>query len=150
MMRKLLIAALLAAQVGPLAAPGHAADLVADPQKRETRLGAFAGARLRIALGDEQRSRVRAGIAVAPALHRMEGGAARLRIGEGLEYGIADRRPASVSVANYRISDMQRSPEGRRQNVSTLGWVAIGVGVIVVAGVGVLGWLVHEASENTE
>ena len=45
---------------------------------------------------------------------------------------------------------MQRAREGARRNVSTLGWVAIGVGVVVVAGIGFMGWLIHEANENTE
>lgn len=150
-MRKLLIAAVLAAQLGPLAAPSFAADLAAEAQQRESRLGAFAGARLRIGLGGgERRERVRVGVSVAPTLHMVEDGAASLRIGEGLEYGLTERRPAGVSVGGHRISDIQRSPDGRRQNVSTLGWVAIGVGVVVVAGVGFMGWLVHEANNNTE
>jgi hypothetical protein len=149
-MKKLLIAALLAAQIGPVAAPAWAAELGARPEQGESRMGAFAGARLRIALGAGDHDRVRAGVALAPALHRMENGTARLRVGEGLEYGVTERRPAAVSLAGYRISDMQRSPDGRRHNVSTLGWVAIGVGAVVVVGVGALGWLVHEANENTE
>lgn len=149
-MKKLLIASLLAAQVVPVPAPAAAADLITEPQQRDVRTGAFAGARLRVALGGAPRERVRAGVAVAPALHRMEDGSSRLQIGEGIEYGITDRRGADVSLAGRRISDMQRSPDGRRQNVSTLGWVAIGVGAVLVVGVGVLGWLVHEANENTE
>lgn len=149
-MRTLLIAALLAAQLGASAAPAQAADLRAEPQRQESRMGAFAGARLRIALGERSRDRVRAGVMVAPSLHRMEDGATRLRIGEGLEYGFTERRSAGVSVAGHRISDAQQAPDGSRQGVSTLGWVAIGVGVVVVVGVGVLGWLVHEANENTE
>jgi hypothetical protein len=149
-MRKLLIVALVAAQLAPVAAPARAAELRVEPQRQETRMGAFAGARLRVALGGERRERVRAGLAVAPELHRMEAGAARMRIGEGLEYGFTDRRPAAVSVAGRRLSDAQRAPDGRRQGVSTLGWVAIGAGVVLVIGVGVLGWLVHEANENTE
>jgi hypothetical protein len=28
--------------------------------------------------------------------------------------------------------------------------VAIGVGVVVLAGVGAMAWLIHEANENTE
>jgi hypothetical protein len=149
-MRPLLITALVAAPIGPLAAPARAADFAADPQRREARMGAFAGARLRVALGDARGDRVRAGVTVAPALHQAENGLAPMRIGEGLEYGITDRKPAGVSLAGHRISDMQRAPDGRRRNVSTLGWVAIGAGVVVLAGIGVLGWLVHEANENTE
>ena len=149
-MKHVLIAGLIAAQVGPLAAPAHSADLMAEPQQRETRMGAFAGTRVRVALGDGPRERVRAGLAVAPTLHRIENGASRLRIGEGVEYGIADRRPAGLSIAGHRPGDSQRLPDGRRHGVSTLGWVAIGVGAVALVGIGVLGWLIHEANENTE
>src|SRR5688572_20809927 len=109
-MKYLLIAASLAAQVAPMAAPARAADLAAEPRQRETRMGAFAGARLRVALGDERGPRVRAGIAVAPALHVAEDGVTRLRVGEGFEYGVTDRKAPGVSVAGYRVSDMQRAP----------------------------------------
>lgn len=149
-MKHVLIAGLLAAQVGPFAAPAHAADLIVESQQRETRMSAFAGARLRVALGDTSRDRIRAGIAVAPALHRIQDGAARLRIGEGVEFGIAGRRPAGLSIAGHRPGDSQRLPDGRRHGVSTLGWVAIGVGAVALVGIGVLGWLIHEANENTE
>jgi len=148
-MRTLLVAALLAAQVGPLAGAARAADLLAEAPQRETRMGAFAGARLRVSLG-AGRERVRAGVAVAPSLHSVENGAPRLRVSEGLEYGFSERQPPSLSLAGRQLTDLQRTADGRRQNVSTIGWVAIGVGVVLVAGVGVLGWLVHEANENTE
>ena len=106
--------------------------------------------RVRIALGSGSSERVRAGVALAPALRQRDDGASRLRIGEGVEYGIVGRQPAGMSVAGYRVGGTQRSPDGRRQNISTLGWVAIGVGTVVVVGIGVMGWLIHEASENTE
>jgi hypothetical protein len=149
-MWKLLIAAVLAAQVAPSAAHAQTANLGPGTQQGETRVGAFGGARLRIALGGGQRVRVRAGVALAPALHRTENGASRLRIGEGLEYGIADRRAPAVSIAGYRASDVKDLAGGARNNVSTTGWIAIGAGVIVLVGVGVLGWLVHEGNKNTE
>jgi hypothetical protein len=113
-------------------------------------MGLFAGSRLRIALGHRGSERVRAGIAIAPTLHRMGDGGSRLRIGEGLEYGLTDRRSPAVAIAGYRISELQRFPKGPHQNVSTVGWVAIGVGVVVLAGVGAMAWLIHEANENTE
>ena len=150
-MKTSLIAAVLVAQVLPFAAPAEAAELTAGPQQHDTRMGAFAGARLRIALGDGQRERVRAGLAVAPAMHRIQNdGSMRMGIGEGLEYGFTEKRAPGVSVAGLRISDMQRGPEGSRRNVSTVGWIAIGVGAVVVAGAVTLGWLFHEASQNTE
>ena len=149
-MKSLLIPVLVAAQLLPSATTAAAAaELAAEPRQVETRMGAFAGARLRIALGGEKRERVRAGLAVAPALH-IQDGALKLRVGEGLEYGLTDRRAPALSLAGRPLADLGRAPDGPRQNVSTLGWVAIGVGVVVVVGVGVLGWLVHEADQNTE
>jgi hypothetical protein len=149
-MRKLLIAAVLVAQAASFAAPAQAADLSAGLQQPENRMGAFAGARLRIALGDTRQERVRVGLAIAPTLHRISDGNARMRIGEGLEYGFTERRTPAVSLAGLRVGDMQRGPGGARRNVSTVGWVAIGVGTVVVAGAIAVGWLVHEASQNTE
>ena len=149
-MEKILIAAVLVTQAAPFAAPAQAAELAGGLQPHENRMGAFAGARVRIALGETRRDRVRAGLAIAPTLHRISEGNARLNIGEGLEYGFTGRRSAAVSLAGLRISDMGRAPEGSRRNVSTAGWIAIGVGTVVVAGAITLGWLFHEASQNTE
>ncbi|HEX9953982.1 MAG TPA: hypothetical protein VGB48_02060 [Allosphingosinicella sp.] len=149
-MRILVAASLIAAQAVSVAAPAQAAELNVGGQQGETRFGAFAGARVRIALGGEKRERVRAGLAVAPSSLRTEGAATRLRIAEGVEYGLTERRAPGLSVAGMRMSDMGRAAGGDRQNVSTTGWIAIGVATVVVIGVGVLGWLVHEASQNTE
>jgi hypothetical protein len=149
-MKKLLISAVLGAQLVPFAAPARAADLVAGAERQEARMGAFAGGRLRIALGGEGRERVRAGLTVAPALHRAADGATRLRIGEGLEYGLTERRPLGVSLAGYRMADARQAAEGQRHNVSTTGWVAIGVGVVVLTGVAVFGWMVHEGNKQTD
>ena len=152
-MKHLLIAALIGAQLLPCAAPAAAAELAAEPKRTETHMGAFAGARLRVALGGERRERVRAGLTVAPALHGVKDGTVRLRVGEGLEFGLTERRAPALSLAGRRLSELSGSesvPDGNRQNVSTLGWVAIGAGVVAVAGIVFLGWLVHEANENTE
>jgi opacity protein-like surface antigen len=146
-MKTLLIAAMLAA---PIAAPAHAADLSGGVQAQESRMGAFVGARLRIALGETKRDRVRAGLALAPTLHRMDARNARIGIGEGVEFGLTERRAPGVSLAGLRISDMQRGPEGTRRNVSTGGWIAIGAGAVLLAGAVTLGWLFHEGDQNTE
>jgi hypothetical protein len=144
-MKKFAIVGLLAAQITAAAQPALAADLVA--QERPV-IGAFAGARLRIPFGDNAHQRVRAGLTLAPTLHVLgSDGVARTRFGEGLELGIAPRRPLELSFAGTRLDRLgvapgRTGPEGRRAGVSTLGWVAIGVGatVLVVAGAGYL-WL---------
>jgi hypothetical protein len=144
-MKKFVIAGLLAAQMTAAAQPASAADLVA---RERPLVGAFAGARLRIPLGDNAHRRVRAGLTLAPTLHVPgSDGVARTRFGEGLELGIAPRRPLELSVAGTRVDRLGVAPGGTgpggpRAGVSTLGWVAIGVGatVLVVAGAGYL-WL---------
>lgn len=146
-MKKILIAALLGAQ---LAAPAAAADLIEDVRSEGTRTGSFAGARLRISLDGAPRERVRAGLTLAPTTHSLRGGAARMRIGEGLEYGLTDRRGPALSLAGRPVGELAqgpRGPDGSRQNVSTLGWVAIGAGVVLVAVVGYGIWLTSELND---
>jgi hypothetical protein len=125
-MKKLMIAALVAAQM----AAGQAAA-AAEIVAAETRPGAFAGLRLRAALDGPDQGEVRAGLTVAPDLQSRAGdGATRTRIGEGVELGIASDRPLAVTLAGTRI-DRLGAPDGRRANLSTWTWVAIGVGTLV-------------------
>lgn len=131
-MKKLVIAALLAAQVAPAAAAEFASG-------RDTDAGAFAGLRLRVALdGGATQQRVRAGLTVAPTLRTLDvQGERRMQIGEGLELGWSGRNRFEMSVAGRPMSQLIQGadgPEGRRAGVSTLGWVAIGVGAVVVVG----------------
>lgn len=150
-MKKITIAAVLAAQLAS-AVPAGAAQLIDGGRMDGTRVGNFAGARLRISLDREPRERVRAGLTIAPAAHSVGAdGASRLRIGEGVEYGLTDRRGPVLSLNGRPVSELApggSGPEGDRRNVSTLGWVAIGVGVIVVGVVGYGIWLNHELSDN--
>ena len=134
-MKKVLIIALLAAQLGTAAS---AADLVDPTRSESTRTGAFAGARLRISLDPERRERVRAGLALAPTVHvGRDDGSGRLRIGEGLEFGLSERRAPELSFGGTPLKDLTGGGEGadgRRANVSTIGWVAIGALVVAVGG----------------
>lgn len=147
-MKKIAIAALIAAQV---ASPAAAAELVRDSSPQERRMGAFAGATLRLSLDAEPRERLRGGLSLSPTMHDIRSdGTARLRMGEGLELRVGDRRPA-LTFAGQRVSHIVQGgagPEGDRRSVSTLGWVAIGVGVVVVGVVGYGLWLNHELSNN--
>lgn len=131
-MKKLLIAALLAGK----AAPAAAAEFTTS---RDTDAGAFAGFSLRMPLdGNASQRRVRAGLTVAPTLRTQDiQGERRMQIGEGLELGMTGDQPIQLSIAGRPISQLTRggeSPDGRRAGVSTLGWVAIGVGTVVVVG----------------
>ncbi|MEA3041947.1 MAG: hypothetical protein QOC65_1436 [Sphingomonadales bacterium] len=150
-MKKLTIAALVAAQLAS-AAPASAAELIDADAPATSRMGSFAGARLRISLDREPRERVRAGLAIAPTtLGVRADGATRLSIGDGLEFGLSDRRGPALSLSGRPVSELAgggRGPDGQRRNVSTVGWVAIGVGVVVVGVAGYALWITHELGQN--
>ncbi|HWT12985.1 MAG TPA: hypothetical protein VN231_09550 [Allosphingosinicella sp.] len=137
-MKRLLIAALLAAHVPAAGQPVPAAEFTSA---QDSGAGAFAGLRVRVPLGgDRAERRVRAGLMVAPTLHsRRADGSSRTRIGEGLELGLRQDRPLELTLAGTRVDRLGMAPngtapDGRRAGVSTLGWVAIGVGAVLVVG----------------
>ena len=130
-MKKPLIAALVASQVA--AAPVLAQNYA---PVRDTETGTFAGLRLHLSFGGETREPLRAGLAFAPVARAdYQDGRVRTRIGEGLEFGINGRGPVRFSLAGMPVNQLvqgRTGPDGRRMGVSTLGWVAIGVGATVV------------------
>lgn len=132
-MKSLIIASLIAAQ-GLTAQTALAADLGGS---EDSRAGAFGGVRVRVALDGPRRERLRAGLTLAPTLHsRSLAGESRLRIGEGVELGVSERGPPRLSIGGTpvaRLAQGPAGPDGRRAGVSTLGWVAIGAGVLVVS-----------------
>lgn len=147
-MKKLMIFALLGGQALAAAQPAFAAALT---ETRTQRPGAFAGLRLRVPLdGDARQRQVRAGLTVAPTLHsRTADGETRLRIGEGVELGVTGREPVRLSLGGTpvnRLAQGGRGPDGQRLGVSTVGWIAIGAGVVVLA-IGGFYWWVMEESE---
>lgn len=131
-MRKFLIASLIAAN---LATPGTAAGLLTDRSTSGQEAGAFAGARVRLSLGSNRRSPVLAGIVVAPTLRTERADrSSTLRFGEGIELGVNAGAP-SLSLAGRPLSrDEAHRTSRQRAGISTLGWVAIGTGVVLVAG----------------
>ena len=137
MMKPIVLGALVAAQILSCAQPASAADLT---EQRNQQMGAFAGLRLRVPLdGDARQRQLRAGLAVAPAMHsRTMGGESRLRIGEGLELGIVGRAPVRLSLAGQDVRRLgaaqqgESDEDGERRGPSTVAWVAIGVAALVV------------------
>ena len=126
------IAALLAAQLLATAQPAIAAELT---EHRTQQMGAFAGVRVRLPLdGDARQRQIRAGLTVAPTLHsRTAAGETRMRIGEGVELGLNGDDRVRLSLAGTPVSRLaqgEAGPDGRRAGVSTLGWIAIGAGVL--------------------
>ena len=142
-MKKLTIATLLAGQLSAAATPAMGAELDrhAAPQ-----MGAFGGVRVRLPLDGDRRDRqLRAGLAVAPTvLSRTGDGETRLRIGEGLEFGIRGREPARLSLAGQDLRRLAVQGEDEDDGgIPT--WALIAGGVVVVLGVG---WLVFEDAMN--
>jgi len=130
--------ALLAFSAQPLAA----AELAAE---QHSRLGAFGGVRIQVPFGARgAEAAPRVGLAFGPMRQsRSIDGATRTRFGDGLELGFGggERNPR-LTLAGTRIDRLGLAPNGRapegghRAGVSTLGWVAIGVGAAIVIGLG--------------
>ena len=140
-MKTLTIAALLAAQT--LAQPAIAAEL-GDQGAVAARQGAFAGARFRVALDGTGTRKAQAGLTLAPMLQgRQADGRTVTRFGEGMELrltgGESKPKLAFGGRTLAQLAEGRQGPGGRKAGVSTLGWVAIGVGVaaviVVAAGV---------------
>ena len=130
--------ALLATSAQPLAA----AELATEQQSR---LGAFGGVLMQVPFGARgAEAAPRVGLAFGPMRQSQSiGGATRTRFGDGLELGFGGgERGARLTLAGTRIDRLGLAPNGHapegghRAGVSTLGWVAIGVGAAVVIGLG--------------
>jgi hypothetical protein len=153
-MKKVILCALVAGQLVIAAQPALAADFA---ENQDVRAGVFAGVRLRMPLGaDPQRRGLQAGLTLAPTSRATAmDGRSLTRFGEGLELGFGARRPLTLNLAGTPVNRLGirpdgRAPGGQRQNVSTLGWIAIGFGTLVVAvGIGTA-VLAHEISKNDD
>jgi hypothetical protein len=133
MIRSFAIASLIATQL--VATPAVAAEIFRDGRPEATETGSFAGARLRLALGREARQTpLRAGLVMAPTLRSAASdGRVEARFGEGLELGFGrSRQGVALSLAGRPLTGSDRNLPENRVGVSTLGWVAIGVGVLAV------------------
>ena len=136
-MKMITATALVAAQLAS-AASVSAADLAGPAEASQTRMGAFAGGRLRVELGGRHDRRARVGLALAPYSESRAGdGRTTFRYGEGFEFGIAGREPAQVRMAGHRLTSdgLLVDEDGRRLGVSTLGAAGIVAGVLVVGAV---------------
>ena len=129
-MKRLSGVALIAALV---AQPVSAAELGATADRD---LGYFGGVRLRLPLDGRRGEPLRAGLAIAPLVQtRSMQGEVRTRIAEGVEFGVTGRQPLRLSVGGTPVNRLvpgRNGPNGNRQGVSTVGWVGIGVGAVVV------------------
>jgi hypothetical protein len=137
-MKALVIAGLVIAQIGFASQPAAAAELVGAAARDSHREGAFLGGRLRLQLGGGEQRPIRAGLALAPVRQSRDlEGAVRTRFGEGFEFGLGNKGKPTLTLVGQRLDHLTlarsgEGPSGRRQAVSGVGWVAIGVGVAAV------------------
>lgn len=143
-MKSLTIAALVAAQILPHAAPAFAAELA---ETQEQHAGVFGGVRLRVPLdGHRQREGIRAGLTLAPTLHsRTAEGETRLRMGEGIELGVSERQQLRLAIAGQDVRRLagaaQDAPESEEEDDDddfTWGHAALIVGGVILVAVGAL------------
>jgi hypothetical protein len=130
--------AMVVAQMAPLA-PALAAELGPRADAGPVRVGAFAGARLRISLQESTAPRARLGLAVAPQSLRMSERESRsARLGEGVELDFAGREPIALRMGGQNVG--RELDHGRRLGLSPFGKAAI-VGGVVILGLATLALL---------
>jgi hypothetical protein len=147
-LKKLMISALLAGQIGIAGQPAFAADLDGRSPFAEDQRGAFAGVRLRAQLGGSE-PKLRAGLALTPTTHSRRGAASRMAFGEGLELGMMRTGKPVMTLAGKRLDRLSLLGEdvkGDRANMSTLAKVAIVAGVVIVVGTVAFAHVMSEAS----
>lgn len=143
---RMLMAALVAGQLSLAAAPSQAADLNPAEQGSHRQLGAFAGARLRLSLDGHRREPMRLLLTAAPTVSSIRtNGERRTLVTNGFELG----GRGNLLQLSYERQPINRLAGDSRRNISTLGWVAIGVGATVVLGYLALG-VCYEAGECFE
>lgn len=139
-------AALCAAAAALIAQPLAAAELPRDNAGSRIERGSFAGARLRLPLGGSEKAH--AGLALT--MTQRAPGSAELRFARGLELGYAGDEQVQLSLGGRGLSELTQGkagPQGRKMGVSTVGWVAIGVGLTAVALFAAYVKIANDASE---
>ena len=132
-MKSLLIASLVLAPL--MASPAAAASLEDHSSAGQYRLGTFAGARLRIAVGGEQAGRPRLGLAVTGIDYRRSpDGGLRTRFADGAEYGF------SADGLGLSLAGQPVAMGKERLNASGGGGLSdnvvfgVGIGIILIGG----------------
>jgi hypothetical protein len=134
-----------------VAAPIQAAGW--ENQATDVRPGAFVGARVMLPLGGQAPARPRATLAIAPTLSRIsDDGMIQTQIGEGLALNLQGKSKATLTVAGIRADEAfeDRMGEDNWSGVSTGGWIAIGVGTVLVAGAIGAALFVDAVNDNSE
>jgi len=149
-MKRRMIGALLGAQLLTAAQPAMAAEVNAV---RDTHMGAFGGVRIRLPLdGDVRDRQLRAGLTVAPTLQsRMPDGETRLRIGEGLEFGVRGSEPARLSFAGRdlrRLAAQSGDGDDDGGGLPTGAWIAGGIVLVAIGAVVFAAITLENASDD--
>jgi hypothetical protein len=151
-MKKLTIAALLAAQLLGAAQPVAAAPLDNDRiGPGDQHRGTFIGARFRLPFGGEEAGRPRAALALTSVDHgRQPDGRVRTRFAEGIELGVAPNRPLTLSIGGASFAarlaaaqgDTPQPTDNRERQNRTGRTVLKGLAVVAIIGVAVVGGLI--------
>ena len=150
-MKKLTIAALLAAQLLGAAQPLAAAPLDNDRiGMGEQYRGTFIGARFRVPFGGEDAGRPRAALSLTSVEHgRQADGRVRTRFAEGIELGVSPNRPLTLRIGGASFArrlaaaqgDEPQPTDNRRRQERTGVHILKGVAVVAIIGVAVIGGL---------
>jgi hypothetical protein len=123
----------------------------------DTRTGGFFGARFQVRLGGPSTSSPRAALTIAPTLSRTSiHGEIRSSIGEGIALNLGPRARPTLTLAGIRADKalgLQRDRDidsGKKLGISNGGWVAIGVGVVALAGGIYFLHVLDEAKDNSD
>ncbi|HEV7659571.1 MAG TPA: hypothetical protein VGO55_06965 [Allosphingosinicella sp.] len=150
-MKKLTIAALLAAQLLGAMQPLAAAPLDNDRiGTGEQYRGTFIGARFRVPFGGENAGRPRAALSLTSVEHgRQADGRVRTRFAEGIELGMSANRPLALSIGGVSFArrlaaaqgDEPQPTDNRRRQERTGRTILKGIAVVAIVGVAVVGGL---------
>jgi hypothetical protein len=112
--------------------------------------GVFVGAQFRVPLNGKAKAKPRATLGISPAFSRATMHGTRTAIGDGLGLSFTPGAKPNLTLgaarADRALGLTRRSGPGahNKQGISTLGWVGIGVGTALVAGViGLALWADH-------
>ena len=152
-MRILIGAALIAAQTAVIAQPALAAEM---QDQANFRAGAFGGLSLRVPFGGRPSERgARIGLALSPTMHSLnERGEVRMRIGQGIEFGLREGRDAPQlslagrTLAEHRLRAAQEDEE--EEGNTTRDVLLIGAGLITLAAVAGGIWFINAINESSE
>jgi hypothetical protein len=133
------------------AVPADAAGGGLEAAASGTRPAAFVGVRLTASSGRHQAATPRASLVMAPMSYRRadSGTIDRSRIGEGLALNFTGSGKPSLTLAGMRadrigaFATRSTRHSGARSNLSTGGWIAVGVGTVAVLAIGLYAFAEH-------